>query len=121
MSLSEHRKKEIQSLNPEQRLKHFVKHVKEHQQIWILVDEHGAVMMTTDDEDCIPVWPNEEFALDWATDEWAGFEAKAITVKDWKSKWTRGLDEDELAIVVFPLPKDDGVVLSPDELAYELA
>lgn len=121
MALPEHRKTEILNLNPEQRLKHFVKEVKAHQQIWILTDEHGAVMMTTDDEDCIPVWPNEEFALDWATEEWAGFEPKAITLKDWKIKWTRGLEDDELAVVVFPLPDDDGVVLFPDELEDELS
>ena len=93
---------------------------KEQQEVWILTDEHGAVMLTTDDEDCIPVWPHEEFAAEWATGDWQGFEAKAISLKDWQAKWTRGLDDDELLIVAFPLPDEDGIVLEPYEFEDEL-
>ena len=30
------------------------------------------------------------------------------------------LETDELSVVVFPLPEDEGVVLYPDELDFEL-
>ena len=47
---------EILSANSQQRTDYFVEQVKHHQQVWILNDEDGAVMLTADDEDCIPVW-----------------------------------------------------------------
>lgn len=119
-ALTDSRINEILSFNPEQRLKYLLKQCVAEQQIWILTDEHGSVMMTTEDEDCIPVWPNKEFADSWATGEWEGFQAIAISTKDWFQKWTRGLEEDELSVVVFPLPEDDGVVLYADEFEYEL-
>jgi hypothetical protein len=108
------------SMNAEQRLNKFKKSCSESQQIWLLTDEHGSVMMTTDDEDCIPVWPTQAAAEQWATDEWAGFEAKSISTSDWKKKWTVGLEQDELAVVVFPVPNDDGVVMFPDEFEWEV-
>jgi len=104
----------------EQRLNYFLNQVREKGEIWILTDEHGAVMLTTEDEDCIPVWPSAEFAELWATGEWQGFEPKAITLKHWLNKWTMGLEDDEIAVVVFPVSEDDGLVLDAVELAYEL-
>ena len=120
MNLEQNRINEILSFNAEQRLKYLLKQVNENKTIWLLTDEHGSVMMTTDDEDCIPVWPNREFAELWATDDWQGFEAISISLDEWKNKWTRGLESDELSIVVFPIEGDDGVVLFPDELEDEL-
>ena len=118
--LSEQQITDISRQQPEQRLKFLVNQVVDNQQIWILTDEHGAVMLTTEDDDCIPVWPNEEFAQMWATGDWQGFEPKAINLKDWLNKWTPGLEEDELAIVVFPMTEDDGLVFEPYELADEI-
>ncbi|NVK24256.1 MAG: DUF2750 domain-containing protein [Gammaproteobacteria bacterium] len=120
MNLDQHRIKEILGFDAEQRLKYLIKQITESQKIWILTDEHGAVMMTTEDEDCIPVWPNREFAEMWATDDWQGFTAISIPYKDWLNKWTRGLEQDELSVVVFPIPDDDGVILFPDEFEFEL-
>lgn len=111
---------EILSFDAEQRLKYTLKQVAESQQVWILTDEHGAVMMTTDEEDCIPVWPNREFAEQWATDDWQGFDAISIPLNEWMKKWTRGLEQDELSVVVFPLLEDSGAVLYPDEFEFEL-
>ena len=118
--LSEQLIEDISRQQPEQRLKYLVNQAVENQQLWILTDEHGAVMLTTEDDDCIPVWPNQEFAQMWATGDWQGFEPKAIKLKDWLNKWTPGLEEDELAIVVFPITEDDGLVLDPYELAEEI-
>ena len=120
MSLDQARIKEILNFDAEQRLKYLLKQATQDQKIWILTDEHGAVMMTTDDEDCIPVWPNREFAELWATEDWQGFEPISVSLKDWMQKWTNGLEQDELSVVVFPLPEDSGAVLYPDEFEYEL-
>lgn len=97
-----------------------MKEVVSNRQIWILTDEHGCVMLNTDDEDCVPVWPNKEFAELWATGEWESCKAEAISLNKWHSRWTHGLEDDELAVVIFPNQDEDGLVVFPDELDFEL-
>ena len=113
VTLEQSRINEISSWGQDKRFTYLLKQMIEQQQVWILTDEHGAVMLTTEDEDCIPVWPHQEFAEQWATGDWEGFEAKAISLKDWQGKWTRGLEDDELAVVVFQLPDEDWILLDP--------
>lgn len=103
------------SYNSERRTQAFSDIVKQAQQIWILNDNDGAVMLVTEDEDCIPVWPSEEAALLWRTAEWEHCEAIAISLEVWLARWTKGMQEDEVSVVVFPVPGEDGLVVFPDE------
>ncbi len=119
MALDAQQLKQIKKYDGEQRLKYLLKEVVKNGEIWILTDEHGCVMLNTQDEDCVPVWPGEEFATDWATGEWENCKAEAISLKRWHSHWTPGLEDDELSLVVFPID-EEGSVLYPDELDYEL-
>ncbi|UTV29756.1 DUF2750 domain-containing protein [Photobacterium atrarenae] len=119
-SLDASRIAEIQAFDAEKRYKYLVKEVVANRQIWILTDEHGCVMLNTEDEDCVPVWPNQEFAEAWATGEWEHCKAEAISINKWHSRWTAGLEDDELAIVIFPNQEEDGLVVYPDELDDEL-
>ena len=110
----------ILAYDGEQRLNYLIKEVVSQRQIWILTDEHGCVMLNSDDEDCVPVWPNAEFAQAWATGDWKHCQTQAISVAKWHSRWTNGLLDDELAIVAFPNQEDEGVVLYPDEFDMAL-
>lgn len=110
----------IQGYDAEKRLSYLLKEVTTQRQIWILTDEHGCVMLNTEDEDCVPIWPNAEFAQAWATGEWAECKAEAISIAKWQSRWTNGLLDDELALVIFPNQAEDGLVLFPDEFDMEL-
>ena len=111
---------QIQGYDAEKRYKYLVKEVVSNREIWILTDQHGCVMLNTDDEDCVPVWPNKEFAESWATGEWEECKAEAISLNKWHSRWTHGLEDDELAVVIFPNQDEDGLVVFPDELDFEL-
>ncbi|UJF19953.1 DUF2750 domain-containing protein [Vibrio sp. SS-MA-C1-2] len=110
----------IQNYDSEKRLSYFIKEVVTHSEVWILTDEHGCVMLNSDDEDCVPVWPSEQFASLWATGDWKACEPKSISLNKWHSRWTVGLEDDELAVAVFPNQSEEGVVISPDELDFEL-
>lgn len=112
--------KTIEDYNDEKRLTYLVQQVIANKEIWILADEHGCVMLNTEDEDCVPVWPNEEFAQRWATDEWQECRAEVISLAKWDSHWTPGLSDDELALVVFPNQDNQGLVLYPDEFESAL-
>ncbi|WP_026971077.1 DUF2750 domain-containing protein [Aliagarivorans marinus] len=119
-ALSAERIQQILEFDNDQRLRYLVKQVVEHQEVWILCDEHGSVMLNSEDEDCVPVWPNREFAESWCDEEWQDCHPKAIPLKQWMSRWIPGLEEDQLAVAVFPSDQEDGVVLYPEELEYEL-
>ncbi|PWI33287.1 DUF2750 domain-containing protein [Vibrio albus] len=106
--------------DPTERMNQFFNTVANDLKIWLLVDEHGSVLLTADDEDCVPVWPTQAHAEQWATEEWEGFKPEAISVAKWKSRWTPGLEEDELSVIVFPDQQGEGIVLYPDEFDSEL-
>ena len=110
----------IQQYNTQKRYDYLVKEVLKNKQIWLLVDEHGCVMLNTEEEDCVPIWPNKEFAQAWATEEWSHCQPEAISLEKWHNRWTHGLEEDELAIVVFPDENNEGLIFFPDEFDFEL-
>ncbi|MGV3001538.1 DUF2750 domain-containing protein [Vibrio sp.] len=118
--LSDERVQEILSFDSEKRFTYCIKEVVANRQIWILVDEDGCVMLNTEDEDCVPVWPNEEFAQAWANDDWENCKPEAISLNKWHSRWTTGLEDDELSVVVFPNAEQEGVIVFPDEFDFEL-
>ncbi len=111
----------IEQYDEQKRFKYLLETVINHREIWILVDEHGCMMLNTEDEDCLPVWPNKEFAQGWITDDWKDCKAQAISLNEWQSRWTTGLAEDELAIVAFPNRAEEGLILFPDEFDFELS
>jgi hypothetical protein len=119
-ALDEKQIKQILRNDDAQRASYFFKEVVSNNEVWILKDEHGCVMLNTEDEDCVPVWPNQEFAQTWATDEWQTCQAEAISLNKWFSRWTHGLIDDELALVIFPSQDEQGLVFYPEELEQEL-
>lgn len=106
----------IHQQDSESRLYYFLDQVVYHKQVWVLTDEHGCVMLNTEDEDAIPVWPSQDYAQAWATEEWDHCTAEEIPLDTWLSRWTSGLMDDELSIVVFPNEQQEGIVLYPEEL-----
>ncbi|MEH6575742.1 MAG: DUF2750 domain-containing protein [Amphritea sp.] len=120
ISLEQSTLETIQQYDVEQRFKYLIKEAVSNGEIWVLSDEQGSVMLNTDDEDCVPVWPNKEFAQAWATGDWEGCKAESISLKNWHDRWTPGLEDDEFAVVVFPNENQDGLVVSPADLDFEL-
>lgn len=110
----------IVKYDTEKRYQYLLKETVANGEIWILTDKHGCVMLNTEDEDCVPIWPNKEFAQAWATGEWAECQAEAISLQKWHSSWTSGLEDDDLAVAIFPNQDEEGLVVYPDELDYEL-
>jgi len=118
--LSSHERHTTQSLSADKRYDHFVAKVVENEQIWILSDEQGCVIVSSGGEQCVPVWPHPEYAAAWATDEWSDCQPTAIDLDTWMERWTPGLTEDDLMIAVFPHADEQGVVVAPSELEDSL-
>ncbi|MGO4893404.1 DUF2750 domain-containing protein [Flavobacterium sp. W21_SRS_FM6] len=111
---------DVAQYTPEQRLNYLVKEVVNNQKVWILTDNDGCVMLNTEDEDCAPVWPSEAFAQAWATGDWADCKPIAIELKTWRTRWTYGLEGDNVAIAAFPNEDEEGLVISAQEFDYEI-
>jgi len=120
MSLSNEQLETVSKMRPDERFNYCIKEIAKNRKVWILTDEHGCVMLNTEDEDCVPVWPHQEFAEQWATGDWEHCKAEPISTAKWFSRWTYGLEDDELSVVVFPNDTEEGVVLYPDEFETEL-
>ena len=112
--------KTIESYGETKRLKYLLAQANSNNELWILTDEHGCMMLNTDDEDCVPVWPNKAFAEQWINDDWQDCQAQAISLKIWFSRWTPGLLDDDLSIVAFPNQQQEGLILFADEFEFEL-
>lgn len=110
-----------QNLPADQRYTYLLNQIKQHQQIWILTDDDGCVMLNSEDEDCVPVWPNAEQAIDWATDEWAECKPMAIALEQWLERWTTGLTNDDIAIAAFPSKQEEGMVLDAHAFAQDIS
>ena len=110
----------ITALDAEQRYAYFIQAVADLEKIWILVDDDGFVLVSAEDERCIPVWPHAELAEQWIEGEWSNCSAQAVDLDTWLEKWTEGLNGDELSVAVLPDAEGPGVVVTPDELAETL-
>jgi len=110
----------IESYGENKRFKYLLEQANNHNELWILSDEHGCMMLNTDDEDCVPVWPNKEFAQSWINDDWQNCQAQAISLNTWFSRWTQGLLDVGLSIVAFPNQQQEGLILFADEFEFEL-
>ena len=107
-------------VNAEKRLSATIDSIITNEQVWILKDEDGCVMLTSDEEDGVPVWPDKALATLWATDEWDHCEPLSISLQDWMQKWTPGLLQDGLVVMVCPVPAEEGEVIEPDVLAEKI-
>ncbi|UJF21479.1 DUF2750 domain-containing protein [Shewanella sp. HL-SH8] len=120
MSIKQKSVAELLQLTPEGRYDYMIEQVKSHKMIWSLQDSDGCVMLTTEDEDCIPMWPSEETAALWAVDDWKDCEPLAIPLDEFQERWVSGMEDDDLFIAVFPVQEDLGVVVPPFEVDQRL-
>lgn len=111
---------EAAGMTPEARYDYLVEQIKQHKVLWTLQDQDGCVMLTTEDEDCIPMWPTEEAAESWAVDDWKECQTLAIPYDEWHERWVPGMEDDDLFVAVFPVQDDLGVVIPPYELDQRL-
>ncbi|MCZ2722727.1 DUF2750 domain-containing protein [Marinomonas sp. 15G1-11] len=104
----------------DERLSYFLEQVKSSSQLWSLSNEQGFVMVETDEGDCVMVWPDAEFAAQWAVDDWDDCEPVLIDLATFKSTWLPSLITDEVSIAVFPNIEDEGKLLTATELSEQL-
>lgn len=116
LSLTAEEIDEAFTLSAEDRYDYFVEKVAESGEIWSLSEGDEWLILRTDDEECLPVWPHPAMAEDWAGESHDGCKAKAISLEVWLERWVEGLEGDSITLAVFPGNDPDGVIVSAGEL-----
>ncbi|RBP85559.1 DUF2750 domain-containing protein [Marinomonas rhizomae] len=104
-----------------ERLAYFVGQVKATELVWSLSNEEGFVMVETDDGDCVMVWPDAEFASQWAIEDWDDCEPVSVSLETFKTEWLPSLAADKITVAVFPNIEDEGKLSTAQELTSLLA
>lgn len=107
-------------LSNHQRFQHFIDKVAEHGEIWSLANDEGWVTLTSEGDNCLPLWPHPDYAAEWATADWADCQPKSVALDVWLERWTKGLSGDETLLVVFPNLKEEALLVEPEELEEAL-
>lgn len=118
--LSSQQVNDVLALDADDRYDYLVAEVVSQGKIWSLRSDRGWVMVSTDQEECLPVWPSEDFARPWINRDWSDCEPVAIELDDWVKRWLPGMQGDGIAIAVFPGTGEDGMVVDPEELRASL-
>ncbi|WP_028670736.1 DUF2750 domain-containing protein [Saccharospirillum impatiens] len=119
-SLSPEELQDLQALSPADRYDYLIERVQAGQSVWSLRSDQGTVLMSSDGQDCLPVWPHTECAQAWINGDWADCTPLSIDAAAWEQRWLPGLQADGVALAVFPSQDDEGIVVEPDDMAASL-
>lgn len=108
-------------LSAEERYDEFVELVVSNEALWTLKDYQGLVLLTSDGDDCIPFWPNEQTAKAMAVAEWSEAVPEQIALTDWVERWAAGMDQDGVLVSIFPNHQDNGTIDNPLDLLSVIA
>lgn len=89
-------------LSAEERLELLVMYCENASEIWMLQGENGFIMMESEEELTLPVWPHRDFALHWQKEHDVTAETVSVSLADFIALWAPGLDNNQTTIVAFP-------------------
>jgi hypothetical protein len=103
----------------EERLAYFVSKSKESGQVWTIgAGEELIVLADDEDQPFVVAFPHPEFGQEWfTTTDLDDVDLVAVGTEDWTREILPGLQEAEIAILVFPTSENEGMLSSPDDLA----
>jgi hypothetical protein len=120
MSIHAKKIENVLKLNSLDRYDYFIRKVADLEVVWGLFKD-GWAMVSVDDQQGIPFWPEAEFAALCASGEWAGFHAKEISVEDFIKKWLPGMNSDKRIASIFPTPDGKPSIVDPKVLQQHLS
>lgn len=88
-------------MNSIELLKNFIAEVKENDNFWLLEAKPGLFAMVEDanENSFIPVWCNEQDALDSASEDWDGYNVTSMNIAEFVG-WMSELHSDEIGIAI---------------------
>ncbi|GGF80495.1 DUF2750 domain-containing protein [Alteromonas lipolytica] len=96
--------------------------VLENQFIWGLMGTEGWVMVDSETQTCLPLWPDEASVAFWQRKDLPDSKPQAIPLQEFTATWLPGLKKNQIAVMLFPSGSlREGIVTSADELLLQLA
>jgi hypothetical protein len=104
------------------RYRHSIKKIADFEQLWGLTANDGKWALMADDahNQCMPVWPHENYARLLVINDWEHYTPQSISLDKWLTKWLSGMKRDRLRVAVFPTPNVSGVVVEPERMEADL-
>ena len=106
----------VSGMSADDRFDHLVEQTVKREAIWALRSEKGLVIMSSDGEECLPVWPHPDFAAAWATGDWSDCEPFKVDLAAWVERWLPGMKNDGLFLAAFPVGEEETSVVAPDDM-----
>lgn len=116
MAITEHERLALATATAQTRFDYCLEQALATNTVWTLRGDDGGVLMSSEGHSCIPIWPDADFAIECAEEDWADCTPFAIPLDAWLERWLPGLQQDRLQIVVFPDAAEEGIVITPKEL-----
>jgi hypothetical protein len=114
-------RRQILALPSRERYGLFLQLAVDWEEVWGLHSDDGWVLSSAGDgRDLFPLWPHPQFAAACAHGGWSGTAAAAVPLDELLSDLLPILEEDGMAIAVFPGPDGEGVLVTPAELKQDL-
>jgi hypothetical protein len=112
----------VTQLSIEDRYDYFIRKVADFEEVWgLFSDQGGRATLGTGDKIVVPFWPEEDFAVLCATEQWQGYVPKMISLEDFMAKWIPGLQRDQRLVNIFYVPQTkEGSIIEPGDLLSDL-
>lgn len=99
-----------------------VDRVLESKMIWGLMGAEGWIMVDSETQTCLPLWPDEASVACWQRKDLPDSKPQAIALDEFTGTWLPGLKKNQIGLVLFPSGSlREGIVTSADELMLQLA
>ena len=108
--------REVAGKSADERYDYLLDTIVREEKVWILSSDKGMVMMSSDGEQCLPVWPHPDFASEWATGDWEDCSPDSVDLQSWLERWLPGMEADGVTLAVFPATDEETVVVDPREM-----
>lgn len=119
--LSPDERRQMLAMPPRERYGLFLQITVDWEEVWGLHSPEGWVLSSGGDgRDVLPLWPHPELAESCAHGSWEGTRPEPVPLDELLSDLLPLLEEDGIRVAVFPSPKGEGVLVSPDELRRDL-
>jgi hypothetical protein len=118
--LPEQDRKLMLALSPRERYGFFLQITVDTEEAWGLKNADGWVLAGDEGRDAFPLWPHEDLAAACALGDWAAAVPEAIGLDELLEDLLPILEEDGIAVAVFPGPDGDSAVVPPADFRHDL-
>jgi hypothetical protein len=113
--------REILALPRDGRYASFLQHTADWEEAWGLKDDNGWIVRGGDsDDETFPLWPHAAFATLCARGPWVGTVPGRISLDELLDDLLPLLEEDAIAVEIFPTQEDRGTVMTARRLLQDL-